>query len=332
MQANNDIPVHGRCAVARGRHPEPFVGTLFNAEKTRLVKIFLEARVTRKSGKSLGMVIRESDMATQTISCVVVGAMGRMGQRICHLLASSPHFTLAGAVESSTSTWVGRTLREALGIGVDAPVIAESLAEFPAHFDVVIDFTFPEVSLQTADFCNAKGIPAVIGTTGFTSEQYGRLVALSTGFPCVCAPNMSIGVTMLFKLVGDVARVLRNGFDVEVVEMHHRHKKDAPSGTALRIAQILASTYGWNLEQAGVYQRRGITGERRNDEIGIQSLRGGDVVGEHTVLFVGTGERLELVHRAHSRDCFAQGALSAARWVIGKPAGLYDMQDVLGLR
>jgi 4-hydroxy-tetrahydrodipicolinate reductase len=143
---------------------------------------------------------------------------------------------------------------------------------------------------------------------------------------------MSMGVNTLFKIVADVARILQDGFDVEVLEMHHRHKKDAPSGTAMRLAQILAHSYGWNLDGAGVYERKGITGERRRDEIGIQTLRGGDVVGEHLVLFAGTGERIELIHRAQSRDCFAQGALYAAKWLMGRPAGMYDMQDVLGLR
>ncbi|MCX8044411.1 MAG: 4-hydroxy-tetrahydrodipicolinate reductase [Desulfobacterota bacterium] len=271
-------------------------------------------------------------MNTDLVSCVVVGALGRMGQRICHLLATVPGFSLKGAVECPGNPCIGKSLTETLGVRDVAGCIVDDLAAITERFDVVIDFTFPEVSLKTATFCNRSGTAAVIGTTGFTVEQFQQLQELSAAFPCVCAPNMSVGVTVLFKLVNDVAQALRTGFDVEVVEMHHRHKKDAPSGTALRIAQILAQAYGWDLAQAGVYQRRGITGARRDAEIGIQSLRGGDVVGEHTVLFAGTGERLELVHRAYSRDCFAQGALTAARWVGAQPAGMYDMQDVLGLR
>jgi len=271
-------------------------------------------------------------MTSKTIACGVVGAMGRMGQRICHLLASSPGFRIAGAIESPESPAVGKTLHDVLGIAGCQTVVVDTFGVLADACDVVIDFTFPEVSLSTVDFCHTTKTPAVIGTTGFTADQRSTIEKLSTTFPCVCAPNMSIGVTMLFKLVSDVARVLQEGFDVEVLELHHRHKKDAPSGTALRIAEILAQTYGWDLAQAGVYERRGMIGARRHEEIGIQSLRAGDVVGEHTVLFAGTGERLELIHRAQSRDCFARGALVAARWVLNKPAGLYDMQDVLGIR
>jgi 4-hydroxy-tetrahydrodipicolinate reductase len=255
-----------------------------------------------------------------------------MGQRICQLLSAAPCFRIAGAVESPASGCVGKSLKEALGLSGTDAVVAEGLAAIREPFDVIIDFTFPEVSLQTAGFAHAAKKPAVIGSTGFSAQQLQQLKQLSSAFPCVCAPNMSLGVNTLFKLVGDVAKILHEGFDVEVMEIHHRHKKDAPSGTAARIAQILADAYGWDLARTGVYQRKGIIGERKREEIGIQTLRAGDVVGEHTVLFAGTGERLELVHRAQSRDCFAQGALYAAQWVLRQPEGLYDMQDVLGLR
>ncbi|MCG6537553.1 MAG: 4-hydroxy-tetrahydrodipicolinate reductase, partial [Syntrophales bacterium LBB04] len=164
------------------------------------------------------------------------------------------------------------------------------------------------------------------------SEQKKEIQELSRGFPCVCAPNMSTGVNTLFKLVKEVAQILGDEFDMEVLEAHHHNKKDAPSGTALRIAQILAEAQGRELSQVGVYQRHGLIGERKKDEIGIQTLRAGDIVGDHMVLFAGQGERLELVHRAHSRDTFVHGALRAARWVIKQPNGLYDMQDVLGLK
>jgi 4-hydroxy-tetrahydrodipicolinate reductase len=266
------------------------------------------------------------------VSCVIIGAMGRMGQRLCQLSAASDVVTLAGGTESRASGSVGKTLKELMGLGDGTQLIHERLEDVSRPFDAVIDFTFPAISLETARFCAQSGKAAVIGSTGFTAGQLAELGDLSRTFPCVCAPNMSVGVNTLFKIVADVAKILQNDYDVEIVEMHHRNKKDAPSGTAMRLARILAESYGWNLDKAGVYERKGITGARRSDEIGIQTMRGGDVVGEHLVMFAGTGERLELIHRAQSRDCFAQGALCAARWLMDRPAGLYDMQDVLGLR
>ena len=265
------------------------------------------------------------------IACAIVGAMGRMGQRLCCLSAASEETALAGGTEGPGSGFVGKSLKELLGIGDGSQLIHERLEGIGGPVDAVIDFTFPAISMETARFCARTGTPAVIGSTGFTDVQLAELRTLSGSFPCVCSPNMSMGVNTLFRIVADVARLLRDDYDVEIVEMHHRNKKDAPSGTAVRLAQILARTYGWDLDRAGVYGRRGITGARRRDEIGIQTLRGGDVVGEHLVMFAGTGERLELVHRAQSRDCFARGALYAARWLTGRASGLYDMQDVLGL-
>jgi 4-hydroxy-tetrahydrodipicolinate reductase len=275
---------------------------------------------------------REIKMEKAKIACVVIGAMGRMGQRLCQLSAASDSVELAGGTESPGSGFIGKTLKELMGLGDGRWQLVQRLEDIAGPFDAVIDFTFPAVSMDTARFCARSGKAAVIGSTGFTPAQQAELQALSASFPCVCAPNMSMGVNTLFKIAADVARILHEGFDVEVVEMHHRHKKDAPSGTAMRLAEILARSYGWSLDRAGVYERKGITGERRCDEIGIQTLRGGDVVGEHTVLFAGTGERIELIHRAQSRDCFAQGALHAAKWLMERPAGLFDMQDVLGFR
>lgn len=265
-------------------------------------------------------------------ACVVVGAAGRMGRVISRLIAESENFTLAGATESSNSNYSGKSLKDALGLADDSILITEKLEEITADFDAIIDFTFPEVSMQTVRFAGRQNKPAVIGTTGFSAEQMTEIKQQSEGFPCVWAPNMSIGVNTLFKVVQDVAMVLKDGFDVEIMEIHHRYKKDAPSGTALKIAQIIAQTYGRDLSQSAVYQRKGVTGERKKEEIGIQTLRAGDVAGEHTVVFGGTAERLELIHRAQSRDCFAQGALCAVQWIVGKPRGLYDMQDVLGLK
>lgn len=270
-------------------------------------------------------------MKQQQVACVIVGATGRMGRRLCQLADESGHACLAGATESPESGHVGKSLREVLGIGDGSQLIRPRLDDIARPFDAVIDFTFPSVSLETARFCARQAKAAVIGSTGFTDGQMAELRDLSRSFACVCAPNMSMGVNTLFKIVADVAKILHNGYDVEIVEMHHRNKKDAPSGTAMRLAHILAEAYGWSLDEAGVYERRGMTGARRREEIGIQTLRGGDVVGEHLVVFAGTGERVEVAHRAQSRDCFAQGALRAAQWLRDRPPGLYDMQDVLGL-
>lgn len=172
----------------------------------------------------------------------------------------------------------------------------------------------------------------VIGSTGFKPEQMEEIKELTRRIPCVLAPNMSVGVNVLFKVVADLARLLGDGFDVEIVETHHRFKKDAPSGTALKLAQAVAEAFHHDLDEVGVFARHGLIGERKQQEIGIQTLRGGDIVGEHTVLFAGLGERIEVTHRAHSRDNFARGAVYAAQWVIRQPPGLYDMQHVLGIR
>ena len=176
------------------------------------------------------------------------------------------------------------------------------------------------------------GVPMVIGTTGIGAADLERARELSATIPCVLSPNMSVGVNILFKVLAEVASTLGDDYDVEVFETHHRFKKDSPSGTALRMAQVIASALGRDLGRAGIFGRKGMVGERVKEEIAIHALRAGDVVGEHTVVFGGMGERVEITHRAHSRDNFARGALRAARWVIGRPPGVYDMQDVLGLK
>ena len=184
-------------------------------------------------------------------------------------------------------------------------------------------------SLAAAD---AAGMAMVLGTTGFAPPQIAEIHALASRAHLVFAPNMSVGVNLMFKVVADIARVLGEGYDVEIVEAHHRLKKDAPSGTAIKLGQVIAHALGRELEKTGVYSRHGIIGQRTDAEIGIQTVRAGDIVGEHTVLFGGMGERLEIIHRAHSRDNFARGAVRAAQWVVSQPPGLYDMQDVLGLK
>jgi len=196
----------------------------------------------------------------------------------------------------------------------------------------VIDFTIPDATLEHVRVAAEGKKPIVIGTTGLNSAQIGDIEKFSAVIPVVLAPNMSLGVNVLFKLVGEVSKTLGGDYDIEIVEMHHRFKVDAPSGTALKLAELAAKGLGVKLEEAGVFGRKGLIGERKPKEIGVMTLRGGDVVGEHTVIFAGLGERIELTHRASSRDTFARGALRAAKWVVDKLPGLYSMQDVLGLK
>ncbi len=270
-------------------------------------------------------------MSDKTIACAVIGAAGRMGQRICQMILDSENLDLAGMTEQPDSPHIGKNLKDAVGIQCDTAVFAESLEKITTPFDVIIDFTFPETSIKTIRFAEKSRKAAVIGTTGFSDAEKEEIKKRSSSFPCVCAPNMSMGVNTLFKIANDVAKILTKGFDVEIIEAHHKFKKDAPSGTAMRLAEILAEAYNRDLSKAGVYERKGFIGQRTEEEIGIQTIRAGDIVGEHTVMFGGIGERLELVHKAQNRDCFVQGALFAAAWVADKPNGYYDMQDVLGL-
>ena len=263
---------------------------------------------------------------------VVCGAMGRMGKAILSVLAGSPRvFSLAAAVETPGHPMLGRDAFEAAGAGkAGIPVTAD----FPgaiAGADVAIDFTHPASSVGHAREAASAGKPIVIGTTGLSPEQTGEIREAAKRIPCVLSPNMSVGVNLMFQVAADVARTLGEEFDVEIVEVHHRFKKDSPSGTAVRLADAVAGALGREMREAGVYGRQGIVGERTKREIGVLAVRAGDVVGEHTVIFGGIGERFEITHRAHSRDTFARGAVRAAGWVLGRPAGLYDMKSVLGL-
>ncbi|MCD6320356.1 MAG: 4-hydroxy-tetrahydrodipicolinate reductase, partial [Candidatus Desulfofervidaceae bacterium] len=199
--------------------------------------------------------------------------------------------------------------------------------------DVIIDFTYHSASLNHFKIAQKYNKPIVIGTTGFTPEEMAEIKGMAESVKCVLSPNMSVGVNLLFKLVPQVAKVLGEEYDIEIVEMHHRMKKDAPSGTAMKLAQLVAETMERDLEKVGVYGRKGLVGERKKEEIGVLSLRGGDVVGEHTVYFAGLGERIEITHRASSRETFARGALRAAKWIVKQEKnGIYDMLDVLGLK
>jgi 4-hydroxy-tetrahydrodipicolinate reductase len=271
-------------------------------------------------------------MAKDEVKAIVVGAAGRMGQRILAAIHETSHIRLVGAVERKDHPCLGRDVGEAAGMGRwDVPVVGE-LRDVIAQGDVMIDFTHAESSLKNLQVAAEKGKSAVIGSTGFTAEQMREVQGLVGKIACVLSPNMSVGVNVMFKIIGDMARILGEDYDVEVIEAHHRMKKDAPSGTAIKMGQILAQSLHRDFDKVGMFARRGIIGERSRAEIGMQTIRAGDIVGEHTVIFGGIGERLEMTHRAHSRDNFARGALRAAAWVVKQKPGLYDMQDVLGLK
>ena len=266
------------------------------------------------------------------IKVIVAGAAGKMGARLINAVYRSPKLELTGAFERPDHPWIGQDAGTGAGLGELGIKLAGSLKEVLSDGEVIIDFTEAGASLRNMVEAAEAGRAMVVGTTGFTAEQQARIRELSGRMRLMVAPNMSVGVNLLFKVVGDVARILGQGYDLEIVEAHHRLKKDAPSGTAVRLADILAEATGRKMSDCGVYGRQGMVGQRTDDEIGVLAVRAGDIVGEHTVLFGGIGERIEITHRAHSRDTFAQGAARAAAWLVEQEPGLYDMQDVLGLR
>ncbi|MGZ6193046.1 MAG: 4-hydroxy-tetrahydrodipicolinate reductase [Syntrophales bacterium] len=266
------------------------------------------------------------------IKAIVTGAGGRMGGRIISLLSQAQKIELAGAVEQKGHALIGQDIGEKLGLGKTGIIVDDHLAACIEKGDVVIDFTHHEVSVGHLEVAREKRRAIVIGSTGFTPDEMAKIKKLAAGARCVLSPNMSIGVNVMFKVLDYVAGILGDDYNVEIVEAHHNLKKDAPSGTAMKMAQIIAEKLGRDLERVGVFTRKGMVGERTKAEIGIQTLRAGDIVGEHTVMFGGVGERLEFIHRAHSRDNFARGAILAAKWIVNQKNGLYDMQDVLGMR
>jgi 4-hydroxy-tetrahydrodipicolinate reductase len=258
--------------------------------------------------------------------------MGRMGRAILSVLRERPFgLALAGAVETPGHPLLGQDAFEAAGVGKAGVTVTDDLEQALAGADAAIDFTSPESSVRNAGAAASAGKAIVIGSTGFSAEQSARIRSAAGKVAVVLSPNMSVGVNLMFKVAADVARVLGEEYDVEVVETHHRFKKDAPSGTAVRLADCVAGALGRKLGDVGVYGRKGMVGERTRKEIGVFAVRAGDVVGEHTIVFGGIGERFEITHRAHSRDTFARGAVRAAAWTLGKPAGLYDMAAVLGI-
>jgi 4-hydroxy-tetrahydrodipicolinate reductase len=267
------------------------------------------------------------------VNVVVTGAAGRMGGQIIRLLQATEGFALVGATERP-GPQVGQDAGTVAGGKPAGVAVRDDLGQAldGSRAQAVVDFTAFEVSARHAEVCAGRGVALVIGSTGFTAEARARVSEAARKVPLVLSPNMSVGVNVLFSLVEQAARVLGDAYDVEIVEMHHKMKKDAPSGTAVRLAEVAAGALGRDPRKDLAYARHGMIGERTPRQIGVQTLRGGDVVGEHTVFFAGQGERLELTHRATSREQFARGALRAAAWVVGRPPGLYDMQDVLGLR
>ncbi len=264
------------------------------------------------------------------IRIAIPGATGRMGKTLIQAIAQSDDMQVTAATAREESGASGCDAGELAGVGKLGVPVRENL-EACAEFDVLIDFTLPESCEGFVEFCRRHGKRLVIGTTGLGERDQATIEAASTEIPIVQAPNMSVGVNLSLKLLEMAARVLGDEVDVEIIEAHHRHKVDAPSGTALRMGGVVAETLGRDLNECAIYGRQGHTGERDRRTIGFSTIRAGDIVGEHTVMFAAEGERLEISHKASSRMTFANGALRAARWLMQQPAGLYDMQGVLGL-
>ena len=270
--------------------------------------------------------------AQGAIRIAVAGASGRMGQMLIEAVGQAGDLQLSGALDVTSSPAIGREAGVLLGLA-NTPNITADLAIGLAGAQVLIDFTRPEGTLAHLAACRELGVNAVIGTTGFSEAQKAQIAEHAKHIAIVMAPNMSVGVNVVFKLLDMAARALSEGYDIEVIEAHHRHKVDAPSGTALKMGEVLAEALGRDLKDCAVYAREGFSsperGERDPSSIGFSSIRGGDIVGDHTVLFAGTGERIEITHRASSRAGYAQGSLRAARFLAGKTSGLFGMDDVL---
>ena len=264
------------------------------------------------------------------IRLVVAGSAGRMGRALIEAVLDAPDLSLAAALEQKGNSHIGETVSGRAGVpGVR---IGDDIAKAVAGADVLVDFTRPEGTLAHLAGCRKQRVNMVIGTTGFGDAQKKEIAAAARDVAIVMSPNFSVGVNVAFRLLEVAARALGSGYDVEIVEAHHRHKVDAPSGTALRMGDVVAHALGRDLKKHAVYGREGVTGERKDETIGFATIRGGDLVGDHTVMFIGAGERLEVSHRATSRANFALGALRAARFVAQQKSGLFDMADVLGFK
>jgi len=265
------------------------------------------------------------------VKIAMVGAAGKMGRRIISLIAEDDRTELMGALEYSKSPFLGFDAGEVAGCGKNGVVITDDIDIAFAECDVFIDFTGAEPTMSNLEKYKKAGVPAIIASTGMSPEQTAELKKLSETMPVLFSPNMSVGVNLTFKILEMVTKALDDGWDIEIIEAHHRMKKDAPSGTAMKMGEIIADVLGRDIEKDGKYCRRGLIGERTDREIGMQTLRAGDIVGEHTAMFCTNGERIEITHRAHTRDMFAKGAISAAVWMKDREKGFYSMFDVLGL-
>ncbi|MGK7346098.1 MAG: 4-hydroxy-tetrahydrodipicolinate reductase [Candidatus Nitrospinota bacterium M3_3B_026] len=265
------------------------------------------------------------------VKVIISGCAGRMGRLITRAVDQAEGVTVCGGVEQAGSPFIGKDVLETAGLPPGGIAITSDISEIIGGCDVVIDFSAPAASLENFLKAQEAGAAIVIGTTGFTDEHWLQFEAMAKSVRAVIAPNMSVGVNVLFKLAREAAAALGGEYDIEIVEMHHNQKVDAPSGTAARLAKIAADALGRDLGKVANYGRSGQVGKRPPEEIGVMSLRGGDVVGEHTIIFAGKGERIELAHKAGSRDNFALGAVRAASWIVSQPNGIYDMRDVLGL-
>lgn len=264
------------------------------------------------------------------LKIAVAGACGRMGRTLIDAVSSSENVVLSAAIHKRGSSLIGADAGEMAGVGrIGVPVVA-SLSD--AEFDLLIDFTLVEPSIENLDFCRANNKSIVIGTTGFSDEQKKHIADAGDNIPVILAANMSVGMNLCFHMLKQMSEVLGEDSDIEIIETHHRHKVDSPSGTAIRLGEVIANTLGRDLNECAVYGREGVSEPRDRNTIGFATVRAGDVVGDHTVLFASDGERVELTHKASSRMTFAKGAVRAAHWLEGQENGFYDMEDVLGLR
>ncbi len=263
------------------------------------------------------------------IRVIVCGGCGKMGSQVARLVYRDDNLKLVGIVESPTHPQKQKDWGITVGLGNTGIIVQDNLEKIVQDADQVVEFTNPQAALQHLEIVVKNKKTMIMGTTGFSSQEMGKINLLSKDIPFLFSPNMSLGVNLLFKLVGETAAALSDDYDIEIIETHHRFKKDAPSGTAKKLAQIVAQNKGVDLDKVAIYGREGLIGARKRGEIGIHSIRSGDVTGEHTVLFATLGERLELTHKAHSRETFAYGTIQAIKFMQGKPAGFYTMQDVL---
>ncbi len=266
------------------------------------------------------------------LNIAITGAAGRMGRTLIQSCHENSDCQLGAAIEHQGSAFIGHDAGEIAAVGNLDVTLVSQLSDVTENFHTLIDFTRPDVTLKNIKTCVANGKNIIIGTTGFSDEEKQIIESASESIGVVFAPNMCVGVNLCFKLLDIAARVLGDDVDIEVIEAHHRHKVDAPSGTALRMGEVVADALGRNLEDCAVYGREGVTGERDRKTIGFETIRAGDIVGDHTVMFAGIGERVEITHKASSRMTFANGAIRAALWLKDKQSGLYDMQDVLDLK